>query len=56
MKGLIRAVLGLMILFGVVGTMEADPTADMYQVTFAAFVGVGMALWALRDLMAAQRR
>jgi hypothetical protein len=40
MKGTIRVLLGFLLVFGAVGTLDYDPTASMLQQTLIAIVGI----------------
>lgn len=40
MKGTIRLLVGLLITFGAVGTLDFDPEANVFTQTLIAFVGI----------------
>ncbi len=42
MKGSIRFILGLLIVFGAVGTLDADPSADLLVQTLLALGGLAL--------------
>jgi hypothetical protein len=42
MRGSIRFFAGLLVVFGAVGTMDADPSASLMVVVAAAAVGLGL--------------
>lgn len=44
MKGSIRFIVGLLIVFGAVGTLDYDPGADLLVQTLLAVAGLGIML------------
>lgn len=44
MKGSLRVLIGFMITYGAVGTLDMDPTADELLALFLAFVGLAIML------------
>jgi hypothetical protein len=50
MKGSIRILLGLLITYGAVGTMDYDPNADALLQTALAFGGIAIAFWGVRAM------
>lgn len=45
MKGSIRLIVGFLITYGAVGTMDYDPNADMLLQTALAFGGLAIMAW-----------
>ena len=41
-SNIIISVVGFLIAFGAVGTIEVDPTANLLQMTVLAFAGLGL--------------
>jgi hypothetical protein len=50
MKGSIRVVLGMLIVFGAVGTMDVDPEANLVVQTALAVVGLIIAFSGVRAM------
>ena len=50
MKGSIRILVGLLITYGAVGTMDYDPEADALLQTALAFGGIAIAAWGVRAM------
>lgn len=53
MKGSLRVLIGFMVTYGAVGTLDMDPTADELLALFLAFVGLAIMLsgvMALKEL------
>lgn len=44
MRGLIRTVVGFLMVYGAVGTMEVDPSVPLLQLTLLALAGLGLML------------
>lgn len=44
MKGSLRVLIGFLIIYGAVGTLDMDPTADELLALFFAFVGLAIML------------
>ncbi len=44
MKGSLQVLIGFMITYGAVGTLDMDPTADELLALFLAFVGLAIML------------
>ena len=52
MKGSIRVFAGLLIAFGAVGTLDADPSASLLVQTLAACVGLALMYSGVRAMKA----
>ncbi len=50
MKGSIRFLIGLLMVFGAVGGLEANPDAAIGTVLLWTATGLGMMLWGVRAL------
>lgn len=48
--GLIRLVVGFLLMFGAVGGMEQQPEAGLVLQTVIAAIGAVLCFWALRDI------
>lgn len=50
MKGSIRIIVGFLIAFGAVGTMDYDPTASVLVQTAIAGLGLAIMAWGVRAM------
>jgi len=50
MKGSLRFITGLILVFGAVGGMDHQPEGNLALQTLGAIVGLGLILWASKDL------
>jgi hypothetical protein len=50
MKGSIRIIVGFLIAYGAVGTMDYDPNADVLVQTAIAFAGLGVMWFGVRAM------
>lgn len=50
MKGTIRILIGFLIVFGVAGTLDNDPSADLTVQYLISSIGVGFLLWGAKGM------
>ena len=52
---MVRIALGFLVVFGVVGTVETDPTFSLLLATSIGCFGLAIAIWGAGDLHTEQR-